>query len=470
MFQQAQFNSFEFIFLFLPCFLIGFHLLKKSSNSNYPHYWLIICSLFFYSWGNVSNLPILLSSLIFNYTVAQFIGPIDTQSSLRPRNLSRKFFLVLGIVLNVLFLSYYKYFSYLPLGISFFTIMQIMYLVDCYEGMLKPNTLREHALVVSFFPTVTMGPILRVKNVLTQFRETANKRIRPEQLAAGIALLSMGLFKKVVIADSFAIFADIGYASVSTLSTVMAWTISLSYTLQLYFDFSGYSDAAIGIAMMIGIYIPANFNSPYQSLSIVEFWQRWHISLSNFITTYLYTPLVRSFKKITFNKAMLATLIAMIIVGVWHGSTINFVIFGFLHGVGLVLNNYWKKKIKIKLPNLLAWFLTFIYLNFTFVFFRADSFFDAIEVLTSMFSFNLLLSDGIMPLYYPEFVQVTANIVAIPPMIIGALLIFAKRNSNQIVKEFNPTLINLTGFLILAIISMIYLNSNFSQEYIYNDF
>ncbi len=222
--------------------------------------------------------------------------------------------------------------------------------------------------------------------------------------------------------------------------------------------------------MMIGIYIPANFNSPYQSLSIVEFWQRWHISLSNFITTYLYTPLVRSFKKITFNKAMLATLIAMIIVGVWHGSTINFVIFGFLHGVGLVLNNYWKKKIKIKLPNLLAWFLTFIYLNFTFVFFRADSFFDAIEVLTSMFSFNLLLSDGIMPLYYPEFVQVTANIVAIPPMIIGALLIFAKRNSNQIVKEFNPTLINLTGFLILAIISMIYLNSNFSQEYIYNDF
>ena len=348
--------------------------------------------------------------------------------------------------------------------------MQIMYLVDCYEGMLKPNTLREHALVVSFFPTVTMGPILRVKNVLTQFRETANKRIRPEQLAAGIALLSMGLFKKVVIADSFAIFADIGYASVSTLSTVMAWTISLSYTLQLYFDFSGYSDAAIGIAMMIGIYIPANFNSPYQSLSIVEFWQRWHISLSNFITTYLYTPLVRSFKKITFNKAMLATLIAMIIVGVWHGSTINFVIFGFLHGVGLVLNNYWKKKIKIKLPNLLAWFLTFIYLNFTFVFFRADSFFDAIEVLTSMFSFNLLLSDGIMPLYYPEFVQVTANIVAIPPMIIGALLIFAKRNSNQIVKEFNPTLINLTGFLILAIISMIYLNSNFSQEYIYNDF
>ena len=462
MFQQASFNSFEFIFLFLPCFLFGFHLLKKSSKSNYSHYWLIICSLFFYSWGNLSNLPILLSSLVFNYTIAQFIGPIDTQSSLRPRNLSRKFFLILGIVLNVLFLSYYKYFSYLPLGISFFTIMQIIYLVDCYEGMLKPNTLREHALVVSFFPTVTMGPILRVNNVLTQFRETANKGISFEQLAPSIALFSIGLFKKVVIADSFAIIANVGYGSPSTLSMIEGWVTSLSYTLQIYFDFSGYSDMAIAIAMALGIKIPINFNSPYKSKSIVEFWQRWHISLTNFITTYLYTPIVRSFAKLNFHKAMLATLITMLIVGIWHGSSWGFLIFGALHGLGMVINHYWQKKIKIKLPNFLAWFLTIIYLNFVFVFFRADSFLDAIQVLTSMFSLNLLT--------YPELVQLGANKLAIPPMIIGALLIFAKRNSNQIIKEFNPTAINLIGFSILAIISMIYLNSNFSQEYIYNDF
>ena len=463
MFQQASFNSFEFIFLFLPCVLIGFYLLKKSSNSNYSHYWLIICSLFFYSWGNVSNLPILLSSLVFNYTIAQFIGPIDTQSSLRPRNLSRKFFLILGIVLNVLFLSYYKYFSYLPLGISFFTIMQIIYLVDCYEGMLKPNTLREHALVVSFFPTVTMGPILRVNNVLTQFRETANKGISLEQLAPSIALFSIGLFKKVVIADSFAIIANVGYGSPSTLSMIEGWVTSLSYTLQIYFDFSGYSDMAIAIAMALGIKIPINFNSPYKSKSIVEFWQRWHISLTNFITTYLYTPIVRSFAKLNFHKAMLATLITMLIVGIWHGSSWGFLIFGALHGLGMVINHCWQKKIKIKLPNFLAWFLTFIFLNFTFVIFRADSFLDAIQILTSMFNLNLLTTS--------ELVQLGANKLAIPPMIIGvSLLIFAKRNSNQIIKEFNPTLINLIGFLILAIISMIYLNSNFSQEYIYNDF
>ena len=467
MFQQAQFNSFEFIFLFLPCFLIGFHLLKKSSNSNYSHYWLIICSLFFYSWGNLSSLPILLSSLVFNYTIAQFIGSTDTQSSLRPWKLSRKFFLILGIVLNVLFLSYYKYFSYLPLGISFFTIMQIIYLVDCYEGMLKPNTLREHALVVSFFPTVTMGPILRVKNILTQFRETANKGISLEQLAPGIVLISIGLFKKVVIADSFAIIADIGYGSPSILSMFEGWVTSISYTLQIYFDFSGYSDMAIGMAMMMGIYIPANFNSPYKSKSIVEFWQRWHISLSTFITTYLYTPIVRSFKKITFNKAMLATLVAMIIVGVWHGSTINFVIFGFLHGVGLVLNNYWRKKIKIKLPNFLAWALTFTYVNVAFIFFRAESIPDATAVLFSLINFESIMS---LAIFKDVLILRPQTLPIIFSIMMGLIAISSGKNSNQIIEKFQFSTKELVLASFLVVISLIYLNSNVSTGFIYYAF
>jgi len=467
MFQQAQFNSFEFIFLFLPCFLIGFHLLKKSSNSNYSHYWLIICSLFFYSWGNLSNLPILLSSLVFNYTIAQFIGPIDTQSSLRPRNLSRKFFLVLGIVLNVLFLSYYKYFSYLPLGISFFTIMQIMYLVDCYEGMLKPNTLREHALVVSFFPTVTMGPILRVKNVLTQFRETANKGISLEQLAPSIALFSIGLFKKVVIADSFAIIANTGYGSPSTLSMIEGWITSLSYTLQIYFDFSGYSDMAIAIAMALGIKIPINFNSPYKSKSIVEFWQRWHISLTNFITTYLYTPIVRSFAKLNFHKAMLATLITMLIVGIWHGSSWGFLIFGALHGLGMVINHYWQKKIKIKLPNFLAWVLTFTYVNVAFIFFRAESIPDATTVLFSLINFESVMSLATFKNALPIGPQTLSIIFSI---MMGLIAISSGKNSNQIIEKFQFSTKELVLTSFLVVISLIYLNSNVSKGFIYYAF
>jgi len=467
MFQQASFNSFEFIFLFLPCVLIGFYLLKKSSNSNYSHYWLIICSLLFYSWGNLSNLPILLSSLVFNYTIAQFIGPIDTQSSLRPRNLSRKFFLILGIVLNVLFLSYYKYFSYLPLGISFFTIMQIMYLVDCYEGMLKPNTLREHALVVSFFPTVTMGPILRVKNVLTQFRETANKGISLEQLAPSIALFSIGLFKKVVIADSFAIIANIGYGSPSTLSMIEGWVTSLSYTLQIYFDFSGYSDMAIAIAMALGIKIPINFNSPYKSKSVVEFWQRWHISLTNFITTYLYTPIVRSFAKLNFHKAMLATLITMLIVGIWHGSSWGFLIFGALHGLGMVINHYWQKKIKIKLPNFLAWALTFTYVNVAFIFFRAESIPDATAVLFSLINFESIMS---LATFKDVLILSPQTLPIIFSIMMGLIAISSGKNSNQIIEKFQFSTKELVLASFLVVISLIYLNSNVSTGFIYYAF
>ncbi len=466
MFQQASFNSFEFIFLFLPCVLVGFHLLKKSSNSHYSHYWLIICSLFFYSWGNLSNLPILLSSLVFNYTIAQFIGPIDTQSSLRPRNLSRKFFLILGIVLNVLFLSYYKYFSYLPLGISFFTIMQIMYLVDCYEGMLKPNTLREHALVVSFFPTVTMGPILRVKNILTQFQETVNKGISPEQLTLGITLFSIGLFKKVVIADSFAIVANVGYGSPSTLSMIEGWVTSLSYTLQIYFDFSGYSDMAIAIAMALGIKIPINFNSPYKSKSIVEFWQRWHISFATFITTYVYTPIVRSFKKITFKKAMLATVISMTIMGIWHGSTINFVIFGFMHGVGLVINHYWQKKTKIKLPNFIAWALTLTYVNVAFIFFRAESISDSTAVLSSLINFEYVMSLAI----FKNNLALEQTLPIIFSVMMGLIAISSGKNSNQIIEQFQFSIKELVLVSFLVVISLIYLSSNVSTGFIYYAF
>ena len=467
MFQQASFNTFEFIFLFLPCALIGFHLLKKSSNSNYSHYWLITCSLLFYSWGDVSNLPILLFSLVFNYTIAQFIGSKDVQSSLRPQNLSRKFFLILGIVMNVLFLSYYKYFSYLPLGISFFTIMQIMYLVDCYEGMLKPNTLREHALVVSFFPTVTMGPIIRVKNVLTQFQETANKGISLEQLAPSIVLFSIGLFKKVVIADNFAIIADIGYGSPSMLSMLEGWITSLAYTLQIYFDFSGYSDMAIAIAMALGIKIPINFNSPYKSKSVVEFWQRWHMSLTAFITTYIYTPIVRSFKKITFKKAMLATFITMIIVGIWHGSSWGFLIFGALHGLGMVVYHYWQKKIKITLPNFLAWALTFTYVNVAFIFFRAESIPDATAVLFSLIDFESIMSLATFKNVVTLNLQILPIIFSI---MMGLIVIFSGQNSNQIIEKFQFSTKELILTSFLVVISLIYLNSNVSTGFIYYAF
>jgi D-alanyl-lipoteichoic acid acyltransferase DltB (MBOAT superfamily) len=333
--------------------------------------------------------------------------------------------------------------------------------------MSKPNTLREHALIVSFFPTVTMGPILRVKNVLTQFQETVNQGINPKQLTLGIALFSIGLFKKVVIGDSFAIVANAGYGSPSTLSMIEGWVTSLAYTLQIYFDFSGYSDMAIAIAMVLGIKIPINFNSPYKSKSIVEFWQRWHISLTNFITTYLYTPIVRSFAKLNFHKTMLATLITMLIVGIWHGSSWGFLIFGTIHGLGMVINHYWQKKIKIKLPNFLAWALTFTYVNVAFIFFRAESIPDATAVL-----FSLINSESIMSLatMAPIFELGSQTLPIIFSVMMGLIAISSGKNSNQMIEKFQFSTKELVLVSLLMVVSLIYLNSNVSTGFIYYAF
>jgi D-alanyl-lipoteichoic acid acyltransferase DltB (MBOAT superfamily) len=219
--------------------------------------------------------------------------------------------------------------------------------------------------------------------------------------------------------------------------------------------------------MALGIKIPINFNSPYKSKSIVEFWQRQHISLTNFITTYVYTPIVRSFKKITFNKAMLATLIAMTIMGIWHGSTLNFVIFGFMHGVGLVLNHYWQKKIKIKLPNFLAWALTFTYVNVAFIFFRAESIPDATLVLFSLINFESVMDLAIFKNVLPLAPQTLPIIFSV---MIGLIAICSRKNSNQIIEEFQFSTKELVLVSFLVVVSLIYLNSNVGTGFIYYAF
>ena len=323
------FNSFGFIFVFLPVAVLGFHLLRELGQHRAASDWLIACSLFFYAWGNPNDLPILLASVLFNYGVARWMG-----AGAGPQDTRRKSILAFGIAANLALLVYFKARGPLPLGISFWTLVQVMYLVDCYEGMVKPSNLREHALFATFFPVVSMGPMLRAKDTLAQLRGPS--ALGFEQLAPAILLFCLGLFKKVVIADSFARLADAGYASPAALSLAEGWIASLSYCLQLYYDFSGYSDMAMAAALALGIRIPANFNDPYRARSIVDFWRRWHITLSSFITTYLYTPMVRAMGKVTFAKAMIATFAAMVIAGLWHGSSWGFLVFGALHGLGLV--------------------------------------------------------------------------------------------------------------------------------------
>jgi alginate O-acetyltransferase complex protein AlgI len=362
-------KSFAFIVLSLPVVTAIYRGLVSGGRFPYAKAWLLAASLFFYARNGLRNVPYLLASLLFNYAVAHAIAAAQGPG--------RRRWLAAGIGANIAFLCSFKYFNFFlgalgsshlslpslgfPLGVSFLTIQQIMYLVDCYEEMWKPNALLDHAVFATFFAYVTAGPISRARDIVPQLN-SKQPRAAAADIARGITLFAIGLFKKVVFADAFAAIAGTGFSAPAALTLIESWTCAFAFTLQIYFDFSGYSDMAMAAALFLGIRLPRNFDNPLRSLSIREFWQRWHISLSNFITTYLYTPIVKSLGRVTIFSSMLATLLAMLIAGLWHGPAWTFVIFGAMHGAALAVNQYWKKK-KRTMANPLAWALTMAWLT-----------------------------------------------------------------------------------------------------------
>ena len=271
----------------------------------------------------------------------------------------------------------------LPLGISFFTLQQIAFIVDCYRTGLKERDPVDYALFVSFFPQLIAGPIVHHREIMPQFGATDNRLFRADNFALGTFVLSVGLFKKVVIADSFEILVNHGFDSAETLNMLEAWLVHYSYTFQLYFDFSAYSDMAIGLALMFNIDLPVNFRSPYKGTSIINLWQRWHITLTRFINTYVYKSILRSFPEITFKAGMTASFLAMIISGIWHGSAWTFVVFGILNGGAIVVNHLWRKT-GFKMPAWLGWFITFHFFSFTLVIFRATNWSDVLRIYKGM--------------------------------------------------------------------------------------
>ena len=397
------FNSFEFIFIFLPVSFFVYFYLNHKRLTIASRAWLVFSSLFFYGWWNIAYLPLILVSILFNYTITNTMAEYDEN---KKNYFSKRSLLKIALVFNIGFLGYFKYMDFfieninmvfdsdigllylaLPLAISFFTLQQIAFVVDSYEGLVKEKSFLDYTVFVTFFPQLIAGPIVHHKEMMPQFANIRNKVKRYKNISLGLLIFSIGLFKKVVIADTFAIWASYGFDTATTLNVFEAWATSLSYAFQLYFDFSGYTDMAIGAALLFNIKIPINFNSPYKALSIIDFWQRWHISLSNFIGTYVYTPIIRSFNKLNFHKAMFATILTFIIVGLWHGASWMFVIFGTLHGIALTINHYWKRT-KFKINNVIAWFITFNFVNLTMVIFRAKEWDDVEKVLSGMLGMN----------------------------------------------------------------------------------
>ena len=477
------FNSYEFLFAFLPItFIIYFYLNSKRLIVGAKGF-LVFVSLFFYSWWNVVYLPIILSSMLFNYVIGNTLNKNFEESKKGlSKTFSKKSILIFGIVANLSLLGYFKYAGFfieninlisganikplnllLPLAISFFTFQQIAYLVDSYRNETKEYDFLNYALFVTFFPQLIAGPIVHHKEMMPQFASKWNMVKRYKNIALGVFIFSIGLFKKVVIADTFAVWATNGFDNAVTLNLIEAWATSLSYTFQLYFDFSGYTDMAIGIALLFNIKLPINFNSPYKALDIQDFWRRWHITLSRFLRDYVYIPLggnrKGSFRTYT---NLLAT---FILGGLWHGAGWTFIFWGFLHGMALAIHRLWHG-IGFKLPKVIAWFITFNFVNIAWIFFRAKEWDDAIKVLSSMFDFKNF--GTIFGMISFGGVSKTEFTLIVWCFIIVCLSFFIK-NSNQLLSAFKPKLYYIFIIIIIFGWSILRLN-NITTQFLYFDF
>ncbi len=392
------FNSYQFIFLFLPVALTGYFVLGRFGNL-LPVVWLALASLAFYSVSNWQFVALLLASIAFNYVTGLLL--IAKRLSARVRFAV----LALGVAGDLLVLGYFKYAGFLaanldalfgagltvhvllPVGISFYTFTQIAFLVDAYRGRVAGYRLPHYALFVTYFPHLIAGPILHHKDMIPQFERAETKRPNAHFILCGLIIFAIGLFKKTCLADGIQPFVAIAFGPVEP-SFAQAWIGALAYTFQLYFDFSGYSDMAIGISLMFGVFLPLNFNSPYKARNIIDFWRRWHMTLSQFLRDYLYFPLGGNRRGPVLRYVNL--MITMALGGLWHGAAWTFVVWGVLHGLYLCINHAWNNYAPAVAPryaplaNLAASALTFLAVVVAWVFFRADSLASAISILSSM--------------------------------------------------------------------------------------
>ncbi|HEX6829511.1 MAG TPA: MBOAT family protein [Burkholderiales bacterium] len=404
------FNSYDFIFGFLPVCFLGFFLLARVSHLLAAS-WLTLASLFFYGWWNPAYLGLLLGSILFNFMAGMSIG----RALARGRARLAGYLLAAGVGGDLALLAYYKYADFfisnlnavsggavplphivLPLGISFFTFTQIAFLVDTWQGKVREYRFVHYALFVTYFPHLIAGPVLHHKEMMPQFGHASTYRLHWEDVAVGLTIFFIGLFKKTVLADGIAQYVSpvfSAHASGARLPLLDAWGGALAYTFQLYFDFSGYSDMAIGLSRLFGVQLPLNFHSPYKAENIIEFWRRWHMTLSRFLRDYLYFPLGGNRRGGA--RRYLNLMVTMLLGGLWHGANWTFVVWGGLHGLYLMVNHAWHGlKPRLGVSGAGRWgrwsgrVVTFLAVVVAWVFFRAESLDAALYVLKGMAGLN----------------------------------------------------------------------------------
>jgi D-alanyl-lipoteichoic acid acyltransferase DltB (MBOAT superfamily) len=483
------FNSYAFIFLFVPITFTVYFALNRRRLALAAKTWLVFASLFFYGYWNPVYIPLILGSILFNYAVASIL------IRRRGRSTPSRWMLLVGIAGNLFLLAFFKYMDFfitninavsslnlkllhitLPLGISFFTFTQIAYLVDTARGAAREYSLLNYSLFVTFFPHLLAGPIIHHKEIMPQFDYLRNKILSHKHIAQGLALFFLGLFKKVVIADALAGWANAGFDVAPSLGLIEAWLTSLSYTLQLYYDFSGYTDMALGASLLFNIKLPINFNSPYKSLTLQEFWHRWHITLGRFFRDYIYIPVGGSWVREP--RLLLNILVTFFLVGLWHGAGWTFVIWGLLHGIGLVIFHLWQKT-PFRFPRFVSWAITFNFVNAAWVFFRARTFPDAMKVLKGMAGFTgVTLPEGLVPhlatvkQYGVKFGEMLTTIGwnerTLCTFIVFFLVAIFLRNSNEMGERLRPTWRTAGVLSVISLYAISHLQK--TSEFIYFNF
>ncbi|MGG3563705.1 MBOAT family O-acyltransferase [Neobacillus rhizosphaerae] len=478
------FNSYIFILVFFPIVFVSYYLLLNLKNKNIAKIFFVIANLYFYSYWNVKYLPIIVSSIAVNFTLATILNKIQGQAL-------KKTILTLGILFNIGLLGYYKYYDFfmsnintvfstnisllnlaLPLAISFFTFQQIAYLVDTYREGTKEYSLLDYVFFVTFFPHLIAGPIVHHREIIDQLRDGTNYKIKLNNITSGLYIFSIGLFKKVIIADTFAEWANTGYNNIAQLTLYDSWVTTLAYTFQLYFDFSGYCDMAIGLGLFFNIKLPVNFNSPYKSLDIQEFWRRWHMTLGRFFTHYLYIPLGGSKKGNA--RTYINLFIIFFVSGIWHGAGWNFVIWGIMHGIASVIFRFWKT-FNITLPKFISWFITFMFVHIAWVFFRSPDLTTAKLMLTKMFSLatfhfpariTSILNATVGTHFVPRTYYFNLKLVILFAFVL-AIVIFAK-NSIERLNSFKLNYRTAVFLSLITVISLLYLSR--VSEFLYFKF
>ncbi|PHU35539.1 membrane-bound O-acyltransferase family protein [Pseudobutyrivibrio ruminis] len=472
------FNSYIFIFLFLPICIVGYFLLNKTGKYQLGRAFLLGMSLWFYGYFNPAYLLIIVSSVCINYLFYLWMSRLQQQDN----NKFCKPVMIFAVAVNLGIIGYFKYMDFfienvnavagtdwplkhimLPLGISFFTFQQISFIVDTYRGQVPRYDFLTYACYVTFFPQLVAGPIVTHDELVPQLLDTSKKKIDWDNMAKGFYIFAMGLGKKVLIADVFGGAVNIGYGNIATLQATNAIMVMFAYSIQLYFDFSGYCDMAIGLGKMLNIDLPLNFDSPYKALNLADFWNRWHMTLGRFFTRYVYIPLGGNRKgniRTYFN-----IFIVFLLSGFWHGAAWTFVIWSVLNGLLVILTRMFKKAFDA-MPSVLGWLICQVYFSMSLVFFRAARTRDAIDFFKQIFHLNFTSIDkNIMTAFATPGLKflldgsALANLLpviyAVIYYVIALVIIICCKNAHEKMVAFKPNVRSLLWTVVLFVTSVL---------------